>query len=123
MNQEQIEDLIKTASTQDGVSWVKMGKLNDGRELCLVFGWDVGYDKGEAYQQQVGDTLYTLCSKLAVNIDDLQCDFDMDWYMPYEEDGEVYDTCMAVTKPFDFKWYREEADTIIEKLNNGELKV
>ena len=123
MNQELINNIIKQASSQDGTSWLGMGKLNDGLELCLVFGWDTGYDEGEAYQMRIGNTLYTLCSKLAVNIDDLQADFDVDWYMPYAEDGEVYDTCMAVAEPFNYEWYKEQAKTIIEKLNNNELEV
>lgn len=44
--------------------------------------------------QKVGT--YTLCGKLAINIDDLQCDYDIDWAMP-EVGGVVWDTDTAVT--------------------------
>jgi hypothetical protein len=33
-----------------------------------------------------------LC-KIAYNCDDLQCDYDIDWYMPrHKDDGDVWDT-------------------------------
>lgn len=34
--------------------------------------------------------------KIALNCDDLQCDYDIDWNMPYDEKGEVYDTEMQI---------------------------
>ena len=39
------------------------------------------------------DDEYGLMGKIAFNCDDLQCDYDIDWLMPYDKKrGEVYDT-------------------------------
>lgn len=117
---------VREHSEDGGVAWVKMGTLPDGRDLCLVFGWsEAGYEFGDCeYQEQVGDTTYTLCSKLAVNIDDLQCDYDIDWYMPsWKNDGEVCDTDMAVSKDFDLDYYLGESKAIIEGFKKKELEV
>lgn len=32
---------------------------------------------------------FTLACKIAVNCDDLQCDYDWDWNMPYDEEGVI----------------------------------
>ena len=97
----------------DSCMWLDMARLDDGRTLCLVLGWQDGYDVGEKYQQKVGDTLYTLCAKIAVNIDDLQCDYDVD----------LIDTDMAIDSDGDFDWYEHEATNIADGLNKGSLKV
>lgn len=121
---KEIEDKIKWVRDNDGVAWVKMGTLPDGRDLCLVFGWEDGYEFGDCeYQKRDGDTVWTLCSKLAVNIDDLQCDYDIDWYMPYYENGEVYFTDMAVRKDFNLDYYLGESKAIIEAFKKKELEV
>lgn len=118
------EDVIKRMVEQDweeSVAWLEMGELFDGRKLCLVFGWTDEYEAGEKYQKKVGKKIYTLTSKLAVNIDDLQCDYDIDWYMPYGKNGDVYDTEMAVA---DDQWlyYKKEAQHIIRLMNTGVLE-
>lgn len=53
----------------------------------------------------------------------LQCDYDVDWYMPYIKDGDVYDTEMAVSSKTDLDWYREQAKMIAKQLNEGTLEV
>lgn len=122
---KEIEDKIKWVRDNDGVAWVKMGTLPDGRDLCLVFGWEDGYEFGDCeYQKRDGDTVWTLCSKLAVNIDDLQCDYNFDWYMPsWKSDGEVCYTDMAVCKKFDLDYYIGESKAIIKGFEKGELEV
>lgn len=122
---KEIEDKIAWVRDNDGVAWVEMGTLPDGRKLCLVFGWEDGYEFGDCeYQKRDGDTVWTLCSKLAVNIDDLQCDYDFDWYMPSHTDGEIYDTDTSVGKPFDnLDYYKAEAKNMIEMFKKGELEV
>lgn len=107
----------------EGCTWVDMETLKDGRKLALVMGYQTGYDEGEEFQIKENGTVWTLCAKLAVNIDDLQCDYDVDWYMPYAKDGDVYDTEMAVTSKTDLDWYREQAKIIAKQLNEGTLEV
>ena len=97
---------------------------DDEREICLVVGWEDGYEKGEKFQQDNGDgTVRTLCGKIAVNIDDLQCDYDVDWEMPHWEDGEVYDTSMALVGAEDLPFFEAEARAVALLINRGELEV
>lgn len=107
----------------DGCTWVDMETLEDGRKLALVMGYQTGYDEGEEFQIKENGTVWALCAKLAVNIDDLQCDYGLDWYMPYNKDGDVYDTEMAVTSKTDLDWYKEQAKIIAKQLNEGTLEV
>lgn len=107
----------------EGCTWVDMETLEDGRKLVLVMGYQTGYDEGEEFQIKDNGTVLTLCAKLAVNIDDLQCDYDVDWYMPYTKDGDVYDTEMAVNSKTDLEWYKEQAKIIAKQLNEGTLEV
>ena len=107
----------------DGCSWVDMATLEDGRKLSLVMGYQEGYEEGEEFQIKKEGKIWTLCAKLAVNIDDLQCDYEVDWNMPYNKSGDVYDTDMAVTSDLDLKWYKEQAEIIANLLNEGNLEV
>lgn len=118
---------VEYAMEHDGCSWLEMGTTKDGTAICLVVGWEDGYDKEDGlFQKQEGDTLYTLCMKLAYNCDDLQCDYDADWYMPYGEDGDIVDTSTAITTTGawrdEFDWWEQEASDLIKLINNGELK-
>ena len=126
---KEYEECVKSAMNcigGDGTAWHVMGTLKDGRELCLVFGYEAGYDEDKSLEQIIQDgKVYTLCSKLAVNIDDLQADYDFDWYMPFATDGsgEVFDTDMAVCKPYSVDWYNEQAKEIINMFDEGKLEV
>ena len=119
-----IKEKIKWAKENDGVTWINMGWLDDGRELALVFGWEHGYTEDkDLIQKKVGGDIYTLCAKLAVNIDDLQCDYDFDWYMPYAENGDVWDTSTAISENCDFDWYIKESEEILKAFKKGEITV
>ena len=117
------KDAIDTLMAQDdtnGVYYAPVSHLDDGRDLCIVVGWVAGYGDGNEDYQRDG---YTLCAKLAINIDDLQCDYDVDWYMPWDDEGNVYDTDMALSKDFDdADWYNQQAEIITKALNAGQLE-
>lgn len=120
------QSAINTLSANpDGVVYQTVDTLDDGRDLCLVFGYSDGYDEGDApHQIKQGKTIYTLCAKLAVNIDDLQCDFEVDWFMPWNQMGDVVDTCEAVTgDKVQLYYYNAIAKEIVENLNKGILEV
>lgn len=125
ITKEDYNKLVETAlAHKDGVAWHTMGTLEDGRDLCLVMGYEEGYDRGEKYQDEIEGTIWTLCQKLAVNIDDLQCDYGMDWYMPWDKkSGDVWDTDMAVSDDSDVDWYNDQAKEIIKGLEDGTLEV
>lgn len=127
---EQYKSCIKTAvENPDGTTYVSMGKLEDGRDLCLVFSYEEGYGRDTEHYHQIHEngTIYTLCAKLAVNVDDLQCDFSVDWRMPWDKiTGDVYDTCMAVHKGDeveDTKVYQNEATELFKVLKSGDYEV
>ena len=43
--------------------------------------------------------------------------------MPWDKNGDIYDTDMALTKDYDdVSWYNQQADIIAKKLNSGELE-
>lgn len=126
-----IETLLKN---KDGAVYQKVATFDDGVDLYLVFGWGEGYDEtDDAYQEKEGDRIYTICAKLAVNTDDLQCDYDIDWRMPtYKGDDvvDVYDTERGVAKleasgDKDYSkladYYNEEVKDIVSLYNKGEL--
>lgn len=109
----------------DGVVYFEVGKTDDGKTIALVLGWQDGYNDGEAYQIKMGDTTLTLCGKIAVNIDDLQCDYDFDWYMPYGDTGDIYDTNMALSENHaeDLAWFLGEADEVIKLMDEKVLTI
>ena len=109
----------------DGVSYIPLSKTDDGKTIALVLGYELGYNDGEDYQVKVGTETYTLCGKIAVNIDDLQCDYDFDWYMPSNKDGDIYDTSMALSKNHaeDLTWFLSQAEEMINLMNKRVLTI
>ena len=109
----------------DGVSYIPLSKTDDGKTIALVLGYELGYNDGEKWQVKVGTKTYTLCGKIAINIDDLQCDYDYDWYMPSNKDGDIYDTSMALSENHaeDLTWFLGEAEEMINLMNKGVLTI
>lgn len=61
-------------------------------QMFLVLGWRGGFNEAMP-NEPYADGEYRVCCKLAYNCDDLQCDYDFDWEMPYDENsGDVDDT-------------------------------
>ena len=106
----------------DGTWSYKVGQYK-GRDVAIVLGWTDDYAEGGAKHQirQFGKT-WSLCGKIAINIDDLQCDFDYDWAMPLTKFGDVYDSEHAIDdKSFDY--LKDEAEFVMFELKNGTLKI
>lgn len=89
-----IENDVKYfAKGGEGCSYYKLGTTVNGTMLYYVMGFqndDIDeQDKNNYIMSSDGNAL--LLGKIAVNCDDLQSDFDIDWNMPYSNvDGEVY---------------------------------
>lgn len=123
---QDIKNAIDTLKGNDaGTVYQEVGYTDDGQTLYIVFGYAEGYDKGEKYQVQEGDTLYTMCAKLAFNVSSLQCDYDIDWNMPWSANGDIYDTDSSVDDDYKAiaEYYNKEAKEIIDLMNKGELTV
>ena len=78
-------------------SW-HLGQDNKGNDWAIVLGWRDGFDADEV--DDCADGTYRLCTKLAYQPSNslMQCDYDVDWMMPYDEDtGEVDVTEFVIT--------------------------
>ena len=64
---------------------------------------------------------YIIIGKIAVNIDDLQSDYDFDWFMPYEEGGDVWNTESEFYKEEDFSKKAQEIVSEYEKMKDLEI--
>lgn len=108
----------------DGCYYFTLDHLPNGKAIALVLGYENGYDKGDGLVQVVlGDNVFTLCGKIAFNCDDLQCDYEFDWHMPWAEGGDVYDTDTAYDgTQAQLDWWLEQAEQIVNGINNKELK-
>lgn len=63
-------------------------------------------------------------AKIAYNIDDLQSDYDLDWYMPVYTDGEVADTEIALSKGGfrkDAEWFYKNFKSMLREMKQGNL--
>lgn len=76
-------DFIKEMGSKEYIDGCAYKYLDDN--LAIVFGMN-------------SDDL--LAVKIAYNCDDLQCDYDIDWLMPIDSDGDVIDT--------EFVFYRDQ---------------
>ena len=109
----------------DGCVNFKVGETPEGRDVAIVLGFAGGYDEdANEHQIKVGEELLTMCGKVAVNIDDLQCDYDFDWYMPWSEDGDVYDTETTIGElEWSYNWLFGEAEYVLAELKDKVLTV
>ncbi len=92
--------------------WYLQGDIDPENNWAIVIGWQDGYEPDPANPFKDGE--YQLCIKLAYQsrLSIMQCDFDVDWLMPMDENGEVDDTCEALDEHFD---YKHEVDHLYER--------
>ena len=97
-----------------GTVWVKLGCYFDDR-WAIVLSW-FDYD---------GDGKLSICGKVAYqsinNI--MQCDYDIDWTMPYDErTGEVDDTEVLIDGDKDLVWLINQWERIEAGLIRAEME-
>ena len=120
-NKEWLKDIIEKAKRGDFTEGCYYTKENE-EGLCIVIGWEKGYEKEDGLVQiETDKDIWTLVGKVAYNCDDLQCDFDIDWYEPWTQDGDVYCTCMAIKDENDIDYFETELEYETEEIKNGNL--
>lgn len=96
MNKEilikQLENAIKEMKEthNNGTYHWKLSVDNKRNQWAIVLGWQDGYE--EEPEDDCTDGTWRLCAKLAYQPTNsiMQCDYDIDWLMPYDEEtGEV----------------------------------
>ena len=70
---------------------------DNGNDWAIVLGWADGFEEDPT--DDCTDGTYRLCAKLAYQPHNsiMQCDYDIDWLMPYnKETGDVDDTELSI---------------------------
>ena len=81
----------------DGTHYWILGKDKDRNNWAIVLGWAFGFKADK--DDDCKDGTHRLCVKLAYQPWNslVQCDYDWDWLMPYDEESrEVNDTEIAI---------------------------
>lgn len=90
-----VEDMRRTHGNGTYFWW--LDKDDKGNNWAIVLGWSDGFDESET--DDCADGTWRLCVMLAYQPWNsiMQCDYDVDWTMPYdEESGEVDDTEVSI---------------------------
>lgn len=89
---EEIKQAVDFLLKEKEGCYFKPLKIDNGNNKWgIVIGWGAGFDEQE--KTSFSDGEYRICSKIAYNDSALQCDYDIDFVMPYDkETSEVYDT-------------------------------
>lgn len=121
---EQEFNKVTGAWIKESVDWLlekecgcchfKVWEDPDGREYDVCIGWHDGYDPDDKDLMHSGDDPgWCIAWKIAYQDpgNACQCDFDVDWIMPYDPDrGDVYDTCAPMLKPRNEALWHSYAD-------------
>ena len=83
---------------------------DDSKNWAVVLGWCDGFDENEV--DDCMDGTYRMCVKLAYQSVNsvMQCDYDIDWCMPYDENGEVLNAEFSIYPNINF----EVTETMVE---------
>ena len=113
--EELTSDMAWLDQQKCGCCYHEVAHTSKGTTLCIVVGWEDGFSeapKGTPY----ADGTWRICAKVAYqhanNV--MQCDYDIDWRMPYDkETGDVDDTSTEVSpSQHDVDWLNEQAERV-----------
>lgn len=127
----------KSMNPSDICNWVKnsIDALVDESATCCEYkldsdlsifcGWSDGFDEDEEEAiHSKEEPSWCICVGIKSNHEYMKTDFDM-LTMPYEEDGEVWDTSMTVGEDgiseSDAQWYIDQYNEIRKSLDAGEI--
>lgn len=120
-NKAWLTDIINKAKSGEYREGVYHTHPNE-QGFAIVIGWQDGYEKDkDLTQQEDGGEIWTLCGKVAYNCDDLQCDYDYDWYMPSDKEGDIYDTSIAIHSVEDIDYLTDELDYVSREYDKHNL--
>lgn len=117
---------------KDGVTFFKVGKTPENKDIAIVIGWDDTCGLDENIETYYMETYYIenhciLSAKVAYNCDDLQCDYGWDWYMPeVKGTNDVLDTGLFLSKNLEdlknnYNYICELVDKVLDGYKNGDL--
>ena len=119
----QVRWLLDNPKELSTTTWVTLDNI-DGKTFAVVFAWNDGFDNIKSDNPYINGE-YRICGKIAFN-DSYMKEYDMDWLMPWFENGDVCDTEVslesdrALTNTISF--WEDEWKKIKEDLLNGKLK-
>lgn len=95
---ELIEKICKAikemrTSHDNGTYYWYLGQDDNNNDWAIVLGWQDGYEEDK--NDDCTNGTWRICLKLAYQPSNsmLQCDYDIDWLMPYNpKTGDVYET-------------------------------
>lgn len=107
--------------------WI-IGEDDKGNTWAIVLGWQDGYEPEP--DDDCMDGKWRICAKLAYqpNNSIMQCDYDVDWLMPYDEETmEVYDNEVSIYPNTDLQgvvnWLLECYDSYLNDEEEDENKL
>lgn len=104
---------------EDGIYHWYLGTDENNNHWAIVLGWLDGFKADET--DDCMDGTWRLCSKLAYQTCNslMQCDYDIDWFMPYdEESGEVDDTEIPIYSNINMTNIEEIIDWFLEQYSS-----
>ena len=97
---KRFEDAVNHMTTlKEGCYFWWLDTDNNRNDWAIVLGWADGFEEYDNEEDVLLDGTWHLCAKIAYQPHNsiMQCDYDIDWIMPYdEESGDVWDTDTTV---------------------------
>ena len=85
---EEIKQAVEFLLKEKQGCYFKPLKIDNGNNKWgIVIGWGAGFDEKE--KTSFSDREYRICSKIAYNNSALQCDYDIDFVMPYDKETGI----------------------------------
>ena len=104
-------DITWLEDNKVGCCYHKVAETEGGTILAIVVGWHDGYEKAPV-GTPCADGSWRICAKIAYQHSNnaMQSDFDLDWLMPYGDNGDCDDTtCEVVGNKGDVTYLNNEA--------------
>ena len=112
---ETIRTNVENDTSTIGCYIYRLGNIGD-HCFAIVTGWAPGYehDENDPFEHEGWHKAIKLGCQPYNSI--MQCDFDVDWEMPYDPDtGDVDDTCTTLNKNDTQLWYEDTVKWLVER--------